>query len=371
MQYNILVINWQDIKNPFAGGAEVHLYEIFRRLVIMGHRVTLLCCRYAGSLEEEVIDGIHIIRKGNRNTFNFIVPAVYRELTHKYSFDVVFDDINKIPFFTHFFVKEPIIAIVHHFFGKSIFLETTLPNALYVYLSELLVPYLYPDIPFAVVSESTRRELLKRGVRSDINLLPNAVDLSRYQIIKSMNSKAPVVGYLGRLKKYKSVDHFIRAIPIILKQVPAAQFVIVGDGNDRKRLERLTSRLHLSYKVRFTGTVSQREKVVFLNQMWVAVNPSPKEGWGLTVIEANACQTPVVAANSPGLCDSVISEETGLLFEYGNIEQLAELVCRLLKDERLRITMAQEARKWAETFDWQKSAETAVHLIEESVDRRK
>ena len=121
MYFNILVINWQDITNPLGGGAEVHLHEIFRRIVKNGHKVTLLCSKYIGSLDEEIVDGIRILRRGNRNTFNFTVPGVYRELIQENDFDIVFDDINKIPFFTPLFVKKPLVAIVHHFFGKTIF----------------------------------------------------------------------------------------------------------------------------------------------------------------------------------------------------------------------------------------------------------
>lgn len=371
MHYNILVINWQDISNPLGGGAEVHLHEIFRRVVAKGHRVTLLCCRYPGAKDEEIIDGIRIIRRGRRNTFNFFVPSAYKALVKNNSYDVVFDDINKIPFFTPLFVKEPIIAIVHHFFGKSIFLEVTFPQACYVYLSERLVPVIYSSVPFAVVSKSTRRELVDRGVRSKIDLLPNAVDLSRYSVIEGIKSKIPLVGYFGRIKKYKSIDHFLQLIPSVLKKFPQAQFIIVGEGYHRQNLERFAQSLGIDDKVLFTGTVSHREKVVLLNQMWVAVNPSPKEGWGLTVIEANACGTPVVAADSPGLRDSVVKNKTGLLYEYGNIEHMNEAVCRLLKNDKLRANLSKNARKWAEGFNWDNSAELAIELITETLKRRK
>jgi len=371
MQYNILVINWQDITNPLGGGAEVHLHEIFRRVVAKGHKVTLLCCRHAGAADEEYIDGIRIIRKGGRNTFNFIVPSAYCALAKHQRFDVVFDDINKIPFFTPLFVSEPLIAIAHHFFGRSIFIEAAFPLACYVFVSERLVPSVYDRVPFAVVSQSTRRELENKGVRSKINLLPNAVDLSRYGVIENGKNQTPLVGYFGRLKKYKSIDHFVRAIPDVLTRFPNAQFLIVGEGDNRQNLEKLACILGINDKVQFTGAVSQREKVVLLNRMWIAVNPSPKEGWGLTVIEANACQTPVIAANSPGLVDSVIHKKTGLLYKFGNIEQLTKSINLLLDNEKLRINMGVAARKWAEEFNWDNSAELAIKIISETLNRRK
>ena len=136
---NILVINWQDWTNPLAGGAESHLRETFRRVVAMGHRVTLFCSSYPGALPEETLDGIRIIRRGGRNTFNFIVPYYYFTLLRKMKFDVVVDDINKIPFYTPLFVREPLVGLAHHFFGSSIFLEAGLIAGSYVRMAEALV----------------------------------------------------------------------------------------------------------------------------------------------------------------------------------------------------------------------------------------
>ena len=126
MKLNILLINWQDIKNPLGGGAEVHAHEIFRRIAAAGHSVTQLSCSFPGAESEELIDGIRVIRNGSRSLFNFAVPAAYRALCKEQKFDVVIDDINKIPFYTPVFVRKPIVAILHHLFGQSNHLET--PN---------------------------------------------------------------------------------------------------------------------------------------------------------------------------------------------------------------------------------------------------
>ena len=74
----ILLLNWQDIKNPAGGGAEVYLQQIFKRLTTQGHDITLLCSQFSDAPREEVIDGIRIVRRGNRNLFNYIVPIEYR-----------------------------------------------------------------------------------------------------------------------------------------------------------------------------------------------------------------------------------------------------------------------------------------------------
>ncbi|MBN1542511.1 glycosyltransferase family 4 protein, partial [candidate division KSB1 bacterium] len=224
---HILAINWQDITHPLSGGAEVHLYEIGKRLVDRGYDLTILCSRYRGAASEERVDGMRIIRRSNRALFNFSVPAAYRHLRRRFTFELVIDDINKIPFFTPLFVREPVLALVHHLFQKSIFLETTWPAAAYVYRAEKLLPRVYRRTPFAAVSESTRQELRELGIRTPIDLLPNGVDLDSYTVESTLAEK-PTIGYLGRLKRYKCIHHFLQALPAVIREVPDLRVQIIG-----------------------------------------------------------------------------------------------------------------------------------------------
>ena len=364
--YKILVINWQDIRNPMSGGAEVHLHEIFRRVAAAGHQVTLLCSHFKDAPLEETIDDINVVRRGGRDFFNYVVPNAYYELRRRRRFEIVLDDLNKIPFFTPLFVKEPILAIAHHFFGKSIFKEVSQLYGGYVCGSEYLVRYIYRHTPFAVVSESTRQELRRWNMRGNIHLLPNAVDLQRYKPGKQATD-SPIIGYLGRIKKYKSVDHLIRALPLIQQQVPDAKLKIIGGGDALPELRKLAEALGLGGHVTFTDFVSHEDKVRHLNECSVIVNPSPKEGWGLTVIEANACRIPVVAADSPGLRDSVVNGKTGILYEYGNLSAMAAAVVDLLLNSEKRRQFQANAGAWAEKWNWDASAKIAIDLIEKYV----
>src|SRR5205823_1214312 len=91
----ILIFNWQDIKNPLAGGAEVHLHELFSRIAGMGHDVTLFCSAFDGALPEEKIDGIRVIREGGRYLFNVRVPYRYFTRFRSSKYDLIIDDMNK------------------------------------------------------------------------------------------------------------------------------------------------------------------------------------------------------------------------------------------------------------------------------------
>ena len=366
----ILIVNWQDIKNPLAGGAEVHLHEVFSRIARMGHAVTLFCSSFPGARPEETLDGIHINRKGGRYLFNFIFLFEYLTRFRRQEFDIVVDDMNKIPFFTPLFVRKPLYGVTHHLFGKSIFLETNFLLASYVYWMERGAVALYKRrrIPFIVGSPSTERELKNAGFRTDdVTLVNYGVDHLTHQSEGAVKSPIPLIGYFGRLKKYKSVDHLLLALPQVRKHVPDLKVMIVGEGDDRPRLEEKTKQLGLEGSVEFTGFVSVEKKVELLQRMWLKVTTSSKEGWGLTVIEANACGTIVLASDVEGLRDAVQDAETGLLYSYGNVDELAEKIGQLLTDEELRKRLTKNAIEWAKRFDWGRAAAETVDLLKRRV----
>lgn len=364
----ILVINWQCIKNPYGGGAEVHFHEIFSRIASKGHTVVLLACKFEGASEYEVIDGIEIYRKGSRSLFNFYVPKHVKQLDKKYNFDIIIDDINKIPFYTPLYVKKPILAISHHFFGRSIFREASVPAGLYVVAGEYCMRFVYKRTPFSVVSQSTLDEFTKMGYdKRYFTIIYNAIDHNRFPFSIGEKEKEPTVSYFGRLKKYKSVDHLLRAFAIVKKKHPQAKLHILGRGDFRGKLENLAKQLGIDKDTIFFGFVSEEEKVRLLSRAWCVVNTSMKEGWGITNLEANAAGTPVISANSPGLRDSVSVGKSGLLYEYGNIEELAEKIEMIFSDAELRKTLSAGAIDWAKQFSWDKSADEMIILIEKVI----
>ena len=361
----ILLFNWQDIKNPAGGGAEVYLHQIFKRLAAQGHEITLLCSQFSGAPQDDVIDGIRIVRRGNRSLFNYSVPIEYVKRFRREHFDIVIDDINKIPFYTPMYVREPLLGMVMHLFGTSIFKEASFPAASYVYCAERFALSVYGNTPLVAISQSTRSELLLHGCRQEnIYLVPCAVNHAAYRQLPGAARSEPIIGYVGRIKKYKSVDHLLRAFAIVLKIIPEAKLVIIGDGDGRPAFEQLSHELQIDHAATFTGYLPLEEKVRLLNQMQIVVNTSAKEGWGLTVTEANACGVPAVASDVPGLRDAVIDGETGLLYEYGNIEQLAEKILLLLRDEHLRTRLTNGALEYAQSLTWDKSAKAMLEVIE-------
>ncbi len=355
---NLLVLNWNDLKNPYAGGAEVHLEELLRRLVARGHKATLLCSGWPGCEREETIQGIRVIRCGNRYTFNLVAPSHLRRLARKSHYDLLIEDINKIPFYTPLYLKMKRLVVIPHLFATTVFHEINFLLGTYIFLAERPLVTVYRDCHFNVISESTADDIAARGVhRENISVIHCGIDRAQYFRDASVTKyEQPTILYLGRVKKYKSIQHLILALMKIRALVPNARLMIVGSGDYLDSLKSLVRSLDLTDAVEFPGYVSAAEKVERMRRAHVAVLPSLKEGWGLTNIEANACGTVVVAARTPGLKDSVKDGESGFLYEYGNTGELADKIISLLTDQPLRQRLECGGIAWSDRFSWDNAA---------------
>ncbi len=300
------------------------------------------------------------MRRGGKYS-QYLRVAAYL-LTRSKEYDVVIDDINGVPFFSSIFSRVPVIAVIHHIVGWPIFRkELAFPLSVVGYLGERSIPFFYSRCPFVTVSDSSKMELVDFGVKEGaISVIQNAIDFScdaEYE-----RSPIPRIIYFGRIKDYKRVDHVIKAFSNVRAKVPGAELIIAGRG-DFAPLGNLVAQLGLEGSVHFQGEVDDEEKKRLLSSSWVFVTASMKEGWGISVIEANACGTPAVAYDVPGLRDSIRDGQTGALSREEGIEDLSRNLLAIINDEALRERMSRQAREWAAGFSWEKSADEFEHII--------
>jgi glycosyltransferase involved in cell wall biosynthesis len=367
MKRRILVLNERDPVNPMTGGAETHVFEIFGRLAAQGHEVTLLAASFPGSASDEVVQGVRVRRLANRYLYYFVVPWVARREAAAGK-DVVVDVLNKLPFFSPWLVPLPCLAIVHHLFGTTAFRQVPLPVAIVSWLMEKLIPAVYRRVPVLAISPSTKADLVERGLdAARIHVVPPGIDTETHRPLDDGSTREPLVLWIGRLEPYKRADLVLDAMDAVRAAVPGATLVLVGAGSARVALEARAARRGLEHCVRFTGFVSEAEKIAWIRRAAVLVQTSEKEGWGMTVIEANVCNTVAVASNVPGLRDSVRDGESGLLFEYGDLDGLVRAVVRVLTDAELRSRLVRDGRAWGERFGWDEVAGDAAALIEEAI----
>lgn len=360
----ILLINWQDRENPQAGGAEVYDHEVFGRLAARGHEVVMLCGGAPGLPARTTLDGMELHRVGGRYSFTLAALPYYRRRLAGRPFDVVYEDLAKIPLFTPLWRMNAkrLVAHVHHLFGDVAFQEAPLPMAATVWLTERPIPLVYRSLPFQAVSASTADDLVRRGIpRAAIRVIHNGSDVGFFTPEPGARAERPVFLYLGRLKRYKGVDLVIRAFAEA--GLPDATLEIAGKGDHRPELERLADSLALGNRVRFLGFVDESEKRRLLRRAWALAFASPKEGWGITNLEAAACGTPVIASDSPGLRESVRHGETGFLVRHGDVPAMAVWFRRIAADRALVDTLGRGGRRFAETFTWERAAdETEAHF---------
>ncbi|MBI3783368.1 MAG: glycosyltransferase family 4 protein [Deltaproteobacteria bacterium] len=361
----LLILNERDQRHPAAGGAELHVSETARYFAELGYAPTLLCSRFRGAPAEEMQDGLRVRRFGNRLTYYLMLPSVVRRALAERPGTVIVEHLCKLPFCTPLYVRAPLVLLTHHLFGVTAFQQVPFPVACAVYVSEKFIPWVYRGRRFVAVSPSTRDDLIGRGIpERNITVIPNGLDHSLYHARGRVSGERPTILVLGRVEFYKRIELILQAAKQIMAQIPDLQVVVVGDGGARSMLEGLSRELGLGDHVHFSGFVSNAEKVDYIRRSHVLANASEKEGWGLTVLEANACGVPAVASDVPGLRDAVRDGETGVLVAHGDVNALAAALRRILVDAAYRERLAAGALAWAQRFDWRTAAYDILAVIE-------
>ena len=369
--------------HPAAGGAEKHLHRIFGKIVEMGHTVVLFTTTFPGAKEREVVDGIQVIRKGGDLMFQLTVALNLKKLDREFDFDVVVEDLNKLPVFAHWFVRKPLLVQMHHLWRKSIFAEAIFPIAFMVWFFERIIPFFYRTQNFVVVSPSTKKELAEIGVdESRISVIyngsekpnfPGSADLATSVAESRENAagesaRTPYFIWLSRVHRYKGIWTALEAFEIFSKSHPEVQLKIVGGGPLLKKLPAWIKSHGLDGKVELTGFVPAARKYELLSSSLALLQTSYKEGWGLTVMEAaQLCKT-TIASDVPGLCDSVRDGETGILFPSGDAAACASAMEKIYSDAELRASLGKNAKRYALTFSWENSARETLELLERTVE---
>lgn len=154
------------------------------------------------------------------------------------------------------------------------------------------------------------------------------------------NRNSLTIGVVSRLSREKGIDVLIDAMPQILSAIADIRLMIVGDGEERERLQDQVSRLKIDHAVTWMGLRPKEDLPDLYRQMDVVVIPSRFEGFGLTAIEAMRFGCPVIASNVDGLREIVVHVETGLLYESENTEALTVAAIELLNNPDLRMQMS-------------------------------
>ena len=359
---HVALLNWRDTTHPEGGGSEVYLEHMARALVRTGHDVTLVTAQPGGMPDEEVRDGIRVIRRGSK-------LGVYREARRLLRsgalgpLDVVVDTQNAIPFLSPWATDVPVVVLVHHVHREQwpVIYDPVRARVGW-WIESRLAPRVYRSSQYIAVSESTRSELIDLGVSPErISVVRNGISHSDEPV--TAKDEHPRVLVLGRLVPHKRVEHVLEAAAALRPRYPGISVAVVGEGWWHDDLRATARRLRVDDIVEFTGRVDEQEKVRQIDRSWLLALPSLKEGWGLVVLEAADRGVPAVAyAEAGGVRESIAANETGLIVNDGPAG-FTSAIDRLLGDDEFRARLGQQAQQRSAEFTWGESGRAFEEIL--------
>jgi glycosyltransferase involved in cell wall biosynthesis len=240
--------------------------------------------------------------------------------------------------------------LIHQLAREVWWYESPFPLNALGFVSEPWYLRIYRRTPVVTVSRSTKEDLRSLGFLGPITVIPEGLNPIRVPLVRK--EARPTFLYVGRLSPSKRVADVVKAFALFRRASPGKLW-IAGNSPDKYlgQLIRLVDRLGLNDDVQFFGRVANDEKHSLMARAHALVLASAREGWGLVVTEANACGTPAIVYDVPGLRDSVRNGETGLVVRR-NPEALAEAMIRLSCDGIEYARLATSARAWSNTFSY-------------------
>lgn len=378
MGAHVLFLNWRDTRNPEGGGSEVYVERVAAELVAHGHRVTLLCAAHdQAPAEETIATGVRVVRRGGRHTVYARAALLY--LAGAFGLgrlaraalgrpDLIVDVCNGLPFLTPLYARCPVIALVHHVHREQWPVVLGRWGArLGWWIESRLAVRVYRHCRYVTVSEATRAELALLGVEPGrVVVVHNGTPEVAYAPVPRTSHPSLIV--LGRLVPHKRVEIALNTVAALVDEMPALELVVAGQGWWEPQLRELASVLGVADRVRFTGFVTDEQKHALLCSTWLAITPSLKEGWGLTIVEAGARGTPTVAfREAGGVGEALVDDVTGLLAD--DSDDFVAKVSALLADPGRRAEMGEAARAHAASFTWAFAGERFADLVTQASAR--
>ncbi len=361
-----------DAVYPFiTGGAEKRVYELAKRLVQRGHEVHWYGVGWwwpeSGKKDIEM-EGIHLhgvckpmdLYKGERRSVAEAVNFAARLLPKlgRAKFDVI--DCQGFPFFSCFTAK------VNSIFGGSplvITLHEVWNDYWYEYLGKAgffgkLVEKLMVNLTGRIitVSKKTKKDLNAMKPSEKSVIIPNGIDFNYINGVSPSNENSDII-FAGRLIKEKNVDILIKAIPSVKEKIPHVKCCIIGDGPERPKLEKLVQELDMQTNIEFKGFMKDYNDLIsYMKASEVFVLPSVREGFGIVVIEANACGLPVVVVNHKmnAASDLIINNKNGIISDFSKEDIAENIISMIDKKKKMQNDCIQNSRK----YDWDKIVDT-------------
>jgi len=367
----ILILNWRDIKNPLAGGAEILTHEMVKQWVTWGHSVVQISAKFAKSKDREIIDGITVIRLGTWWSVHFFAFLYYfKNLRGK--IDIIIDEVHGLPFFAAIYEPRKTVLFACEVAEKIFFHVFPYPVAIIAIILEKIYFKIYKNIPALAISPSTKEDLISRGFnKKDITVLPMGLTVPK-GLRKFPKERNPTIIYLSRINKQKGIEDAIESFRIINDYLPNSSLWVVGSGADEyvARVKRGIKDYGLARHVKFFGLVSDTRKFELLSKSHILIFPSIHEGWGLVIAEAGIMGTPSAVYNASGVRDVVRNGERGIMVKKNRPDLLAIAIIHHFKNDKLYKELVSKIKSFEEEMGWKKTARAALQVISKYENRK-
>jgi len=280
-------------------------------------------------------------------------------------FDIVIDEINTIPFFTSLWAGIPSFVLIWQLAREVWWYESRFPLNAIGYVLEPIYLRAYRKTPVFTFSESTAADLRRLGFKGDITMVP--IGIEPIQVPDKSKAAEPSFIYVGRLAPSKRVHEIIEAFALFRGRLGSGRLLLIGEGPEPyvRKLARVAARLAVSDSVEFCGWLSGAAKHKRMAQAHALLMASAREGWGLVVTECNACGTPAVVYDVPGLRDAVRHLQTGLVVRPSP-RYLADGMELLIGDAELYVRLRETALRWSRTFSFDVAAQIVGNALTQS-----
>lgn len=284
----------------------------------------------------------------------------------RHLFDAVIDEVNTMPFFTPMWVGIPIFMLMFQLAREVWWYESPFPLNIVGYVAEPLYLTQYRNVPVFTISKSTEQDLRALGFKGSITVVP--IGIEEMTTTSEAKADTPTFLYVGRLAPSKRIAHMLQALAQFRAASGTGVLWLVGSGSERyqRSLVKRATALGIKNSVVFWGRLPRVDKQRLMTQAHCLLMTSVREGWGLVVTEANACGTPAIVYDVPGLRDSVRNESTGLVVQPGP-SQLSAAMLRITADPALRSRLGAEAKRWSSTFSLDAAAKLVRQVLERTV----
>ena len=308
--------------------------ETLKRLAKQGHQITWFSSTAKGAPERELADDITYIRMGNQVSVRLYFAAW--AILNQSHYDLIIEQINTLPFLCRLYLRVPVICYVHQVAKELWIYQFPWWAAAIGYALEATLLYSVRKTPAIVGSRSTLLSLSEYGHQAEKWIVPYGSNENVFDPLTRANAalRPRDLVIVGRIVPHKRISHAIEATAILRHSSFAFRLHIVGDYRNREgnRLRQLAVSLGVADQVVFHGRLTDNELATLYKASYAILSTSVREGWGLTITEANSQGVPSVVYPSPGLVDSTIHGCNGIVCVRQSPQDLADGIITLMKN---------------------------------------